>query len=370
MPMEFSPDRTAGLLLGLACGDALGAGYEFGPTLDESVPVHMIGGGIGDFEPGEWTDDTAMALCITRALATGGDFLTEAGLNAVADNFHDWIDSHPKDIGVQTRNVLSLAPSRSAADLTRVAHERFERYPDHSAGNGSLMRTAAVALGCFDDDARLAEATRAVNDLTHPDPVCAEACVLWTLACAHAVRHGNFDGVHRSLDHLPPDRAAWWRDRLLEAESRPAESFVRNAWVVEALQTAWSVIARTPVPDDRPTDHFKLATEAAVRVGNDTDTVAAIAGSLLGARWGLSATRRAGSRNSTVRRASGHTIWRSLRSVRVRHRLPGLLRTDPDGRRNVDNLSCLRHLPFWNPTTQGARIGPLHSRPAHLCHAI
>ncbi len=76
--------------------------------------------------------------------------------------------------------------------------------------------------------------------------------------------------------------------------ARPA-SFANNGWVVAALQAAWSAIATTPVPVDNPdagvfrANHLGLALDAAVRAGYDTDTVAAIAGGLLGAAYGASA---------------------------------------------------------------------------------
>jgi hypothetical protein len=164
-----------------------------------------------------------------------------------------------------------------------------------AAGNGALMRTAAVALNHLDDPQAAAEAARAVSDLTHADPMSAEACVIWTLAIRHAVLEGNFDGVRQSLDHLPEDRALEWAILLDEAEASEPAYFDNNGWVVHALQAAWSAIVRTPMPEldpgrgSFPAQHFALAVEAAVRAGNDTDTVAAIAGSLLGARWGTSA---------------------------------------------------------------------------------
>ena len=94
---------------------------------------------------------------------------------------------------------------------------------------------------------------------------------------------------------FPPVRAAVWAARLDDAEHRDPASFTHNGWVVEALQAAWSAITRTPIPDDDPSQgifaaqHLQHALEAAVRGGRDTDTVAAIAGGLLGARWGASA---------------------------------------------------------------------------------
>lgn len=84
-------DRAAGVLLGTAAGDALGAGYEFtrpGPEQE----IDMIGGGAFDWAPGEWTDDTAMALAIAQAAADGPGL----EIDAVAAGFVRWYDSDPK----------------------------------------------------------------------------------------------------------------------------------------------------------------------------------------------------------------------------------------------------------------------------------
>jgi ADP-ribosyl-[dinitrogen reductase] hydrolase len=92
-----------------------------------------------------------------------------------------------------------------------------------------------------------------------------------------------------------PARRELWASRLDTAEASQPSDFTNNGWVVEALQAAWSAIFTTPVPEDNPAtgvfrvDHLRLALDAAVRGGNDTDTVAAIAGGLLGAAYGASA---------------------------------------------------------------------------------
>ena len=70
---------------------------------------------------------------------------------------------------------------------------------------------------------------------------------------------------------------------------RPPGLFNPNGWVVTAFQAALSAIVNTPEPQEQPSSHLSEALVAAVRIGNDTDTVAAIAGALLGARWGTSA---------------------------------------------------------------------------------
>ena len=156
------------------------------------------------------------------------------------------------------------------------------------------MRTAPVALAYLDDPDALVEAATAVSALTHYDPEAGEACVLWCLAIRHAVRTGELD-IRRGLDYLDFERATVWAARLDEAEAKPPSAFENNGWVVHALQGAWSAISRTPVPEDKPAknsfcaEHLRLALEAAVRGGRDTDTVAAIAGGLLGAVYGASA---------------------------------------------------------------------------------
>ena len=290
-------DRAAGALLGIAAGDALGAGYEFGPPLADDVDVQMAGGGSFGWAHGEWTDDTSMAVAIAEISAEGLDLLTLEAQDWITARWIEWA-ADAADVGVQTRQVLAAAARGTGGVATRVRsaasalHERTGR----TAGNGSLMRTAPVALAYLDDgdEQTLVDAAHALSSLTHADPEAGEACGLWCLAIRHAVREGTFDGLRLAVAQLPADRRDVWTDRLDVAERQPPSSFTRNGWVVEALQGAWSAISRTPVPseDDEagfPADHLRLSLEAAVRGGRDTDTVAAIAGSLLGARWGASA---------------------------------------------------------------------------------
>ena len=80
-------DRACGVLLGTAAGDALGAGYEFGPPLAPDAPVDMIGGGLGPFKPGEWTDDTSMAIAIAEIAATGTDLRDEEAQDYIAERW-------------------------------------------------------------------------------------------------------------------------------------------------------------------------------------------------------------------------------------------------------------------------------------------
>ncbi len=288
-------DRACGALLGTAAGDALGAGYEFGLPLAPDAPVDMIGGGLGPFKPGEWTDDTSMAIAIAEIAATGADLRDEQAQDYIVERWHGWAKT-AKDVGVQTRSVLSAAARRGiSAQTAREESAALHKRTGRTAGNGSLMRTAPVALAYLDDEAALVEAARAISELTHHDPEAGDACVLWSTAIRHAILTGELE-ARIGLAHIPIERRDLWASRLDEAEtSQPSDFAAKNGWVVAALQAAWSAIVNTPVPEEDPAsevfraDHLRLALEAAVRGGDDTDTVAAIAGGLLGAAYGASA---------------------------------------------------------------------------------
>lgn len=287
-------DRACGVLLGTAAGDALGAAYEFGPPRGPELEVGMVGGGGFGWEPGEWTDDTSMAIAIAEVAATAVDLREEESLDAIAQRWHEW-SRDAKDVGIQTRSVLNRAGGQGiSAQKARAESASLHQSTGRTAGNGSLMRTAPVALAYLDDESSLVEAARAVSELTHYDPEAGDACVLWCCAIRHAVLTGELD-ARIGLQHIGSARRDLWSSRLKVAEASNPSDFRNNGWVVEALQAAWSAIATTPVPQDDPAsgvfrvDHLRLGLDAAVRGGNDTDTVAAIAGGLLGAVYGASA---------------------------------------------------------------------------------
>ncbi|HET6561560.1 MAG TPA: ADP-ribosylglycohydrolase family protein [Marmoricola sp.] len=283
-------DRAAGVLLGAAVGDALGAGYEFGVArLGVNDHPAMIGGGLGGFAPGEWTDDTAQTWAVAEVAASGADLRTEAALDAVARRIAEWFAGNPPDVGNQTAAVLRAAGRSPSAAALREAATGLHRRTGHTAGNGSLMRTSAVALAHLGDPEAIVAAAHAVSALTHADARAGEACALWCLAIDHAVRHGELD-VRAGLGWLPAEAREFWQARLDEAEARDPATFTPNGYVVTALQAAWSAIHHTPVPC-APFTCVQVgdALSTAIHIGNDTDTIASIAGALLGARWGASA---------------------------------------------------------------------------------
>lgn len=289
--MKYDANRVTGVMLGAAAGDALGAGYEFRtpPKLGEA---RMIGGGLGGFECGEWTDDTQMAICILKAVKRTG-FLGRKRTVDLIDtgrNFLGWLSEGPADVGIQTRSVLGQALrgqrdslTLAAGTLTAISENYHHRNPDNSAGNGSLMRTAPVALAYLGNDEAMAAAARAVSNLTHADPIAGDACVLWCIAIDRAIRQDRLDGITDGIKLLPEHRRASWESKLYVAMGLPnPRAFSRgNGYVVTALQAALNAAVNAP--------GLAEGLHAAVSTGGDTDTVAAIAGALLGARYGASA---------------------------------------------------------------------------------
>ncbi|QYH34787.1 ADP-ribosylglycohydrolase family protein [Salinibacterium sp. M195] len=340
-------DRAAGVMLGMASGDALGAGYEFGPAFDG--PVVMKGGGGFNWAAGEWTDDTSMAIPILRAAASGRDLRDETVLDEIVAAWVDWATTAP-DVGIQTKGVLNGIEATASA--ARTSAKRLHDARGRSGGNGSLMRTAPVALAYLDDPTGLVEAARAISDLTHFEEDAGDACVLWCFAIRHAILAGEVD-VRVGLSALEPDRAELWTERIVAAEAQQPRDFTKNGWVVEAFQGAWSAIVNG--------DSLVDILERAVRGGNDTDTVAAIAGGLAAAGWGFSSIPAAWQRI-----VHGWPGLRSLDLVRLSAEVvsgtPALERVDYSA---YGDISTLVQHPHDNGVWLGA-VGALDNLPAEV----
>ncbi len=304
------------MILASAAGDALGAPYEFKPPVATSQPIAMIGGGGFGWEPGEWTDDTSMAIVILDQLAKGNRLEGEATQDAIVTAWLRWASTAP-DVGIQTHRVFRYLKKPTAEAALRSAKQVHDE-TGRTAGNGSLMRTGPVAIATLLDEALTAHNARAISDLTHFDSDAGDACVLWCLAIRHAVLTGELD-IRVGLPHLSPDARQRWLRLIEAAEAGEPHTFANNGWVVSAFQAAWSAI-KLAVDYEAPSNFFdaqrlKLGLEFAVRAGDDTDTVAAIAGSLLGAKYGASAVPAS---------------WRLLL-----HGWPGLIANDLTARANL-----------------------------------
>lgn len=274
-------DRARGAVLGTAVADALGAGYEFKPPLARDIPVEFKSS--PGLAAGQYTDDTAQTIAV--ALAASRSDLSQT-LDEVAKEFFRWYNQDGGGIGIQTQSIFrKVTNQESALELARESQSFLDSH-ELAAGNGSLMRTAAVALPFLSKPDTVGEVASAVSALTHADLDCREACIIWSKAIRHAILFENFDGIQLAINELPSFRQLYWNDIFDQADSAgSASEFTNNGWVIHAIQAAYKAIMVTAT---QTPEHLVLGIEEAVRVGNDTDTVAAIAGALLGARWGYS----------------------------------------------------------------------------------
>jgi ADP-ribosylglycohydrolase len=254
--------RAAGCLLGQVIGDSLGAQVEFKSAAEiaRQFPggVRDLGdGGVFNTMAGQPTDDSEMALALARSLVSQGKFLPEK----VLDAYREWLQTRPVDIGMTTeRGLLGL-------------------HTTESESNGSLMRISPLGIWAAGDPGRAAEAARRDSALTHPNPVCLEACAGYAAAIAAGVGGAGREAMlDAALGHCAGRARA-----AIEAGFRGArpQSYEKNiGWVLIALQNAFFQLG---------THGLEAALVDTVARGGDTDTNAAIAGALLGACHGREA---------------------------------------------------------------------------------
>ncbi|MEV8531695.1 ADP-ribosylglycohydrolase family protein [Streptomyces sp. NPDC051211] len=264
-------DRAVGAVLGSAAGDALGAPYEFGPAGALSARGEEMRGG-GGWDPGEATDDTQMAVLLGESLLERGGL----DLPDVFGRFQRWAAGGPKDIGLQTEDVLTNGePWDRAAALHFQVNLR-------AAGNGSLMRasTSAVYFAAQGRAGTMAAARR-IAALTHGDRAAWEGtAVLHELVRIALTGADPLAALPEVLGEVHPDHRDRYA-RVLEPGWHPDLATEFNGAVWPCLGSAvWAL---------RSTGGFAEAVRAAVDLGGDTDTVAAVTGMLAGARYGAGA---------------------------------------------------------------------------------
>ncbi len=270
-------DRSRGCLFGQVIGDNLGALVEF---MRRGVIQQRHPGGVRDLEDGgcwnilsgQATDDSELALALARTLVGTGRHDEEA----IAAAYGAWLRSGPFDCG--NTIAQALGPASRAADGSKAAAARFSASRESQA-NGSLMRIAPI--GIWARDPGLADQTaRGDSRLTHPHPICADACGTFAAAIAEGLRSGDRGAmIEVARAHCATQEI---RNCLANADAgKWPEEFDSHSmgWVIIAFQNAFCHLARG--------DMIEKTLVTTVARGGDTDTNAAIAGALTGAADGL-----------------------------------------------------------------------------------
>ena len=238
-------DRFRGCLLGLAAGDALGTTLEFKPPGTFEPIDDLVGGGPFGLEPGQWTDDTSMALCLATSLAECGRFDPVDQMQRYVRWWREgYLSSTGQcfDIGITTSTALS----------------RFMQHGDpcsgptdpNSAGNGSLMRLAPVPMRYASDAAEAIARAADSSRTTHQATEAVDACRFYAGLLVGALR-GVDKQTLLSPGYCPVDRL-WERDPLADKVALVASGSFKDrepphikgtGYVVDALEAAlWAFV--------------------------------------------------------------------------------------------------------------------------------
>lgn len=267
--------RARGALLGLAVGDAIGTTVEFKPRGTFKPLTDMVGGGPFGLEPGQFTDDTSMALCLAASLIDMG-FDLQDQISRYARWANDgYMSSTGRcfDIGI----------------ATRAAMERFHRNGNplagstdpQSAGNGCIMRLAPVPIRYVNDPELAVNYCEEQSRTTHQAPECLAASRLFGEYLVRALQ-----GQIKAEVLAPPELSVKLPSKLDgigqgRYRRKERDAIRGTGYVVESLEASLWCFDRTT--------NFKDCVLMAANLGDDADTTAAQAGQIAGAYYGVDA---------------------------------------------------------------------------------
>jgi len=266
-------DRALGAFVGLAIGDALGAPVEF-CRRDTFEPVTgMRAGGYFKLPAGAWTDDTAMALCLAESLIEH----PELDQKDLLDRFCLWADK-----GVNTSTGVCVGIGQNTLRVLGNYHRKGELLAPEtrqkSDGNGAIMRLAPVAVRHWRNPSEAQRIAELQSRTTHYSDLSAGACEALVSALCSLISGDAWEQASEPdhADHWPASIKAIVHENW---NGRDRDSIHSTGFVVHTLEAAmWAVDT---------TSSFAAALLKAVNLGDDADSVGAVAGQLAGARYGL-----------------------------------------------------------------------------------
>jgi ADP-ribosyl-[dinitrogen reductase] hydrolase len=261
--MITTRDRYAGALLGLACGDAIGTTVEFSARGSFVPLTDMTGGGPFKLKPGQWTDDTSMALCLAESLLAAGGFDAHGQMGRYLNWWqHGYLSATGEcfDIGMTVRDALGR--------FARSGNPFSGSTDALSAGNGSLMRLAPVVLFAHPDLGAVHHYAAESSRTTHGAPEAVESCQLFAEIVSLALAGTPKRSLLPALQ-FKPALAATAAIASGKFIGKAEADIVGSGYCIASLEAAlWCFFNA---------DSFDAVVLKAANLGDDADTTAAIA---------------------------------------------------------------------------------------------
>lgn len=285
----MNKDKIIGSFVGLAVGDAIGTTLEFEGRDQKEELKDMIGGGVFNLNAGEWTDDTSMALCLSKSLLENGFDLKDQLERYLLWKNTGYCSSNGKcfDIGMTVVEALS--------NYVRTGNEFSGSTDEYSAGNGSIMRLAPIVIYYStkeDEDNplffELLNKSKLSSKTTHQHPSAVDACALLAII----LNRGFYNTDKNNILNFTEDMLKKYNisDELIiqialgSYKNKKRNEIKSSGYVIHSLEAAlWAFYH---------TDNFNDGVLLAANLAGDADTVAAIYGQIAGSFYGVSSIRK------------------------------------------------------------------------------
>lgn len=283
---EFE-DKVKGTIFGQAVGDAFGLGTEF---LNRLQIQECYPSGLTDYQqfihdkhrrhwkPGEWTDDTDQMLCILDSILANG----KIEILDIARRIHSWAFNGGRGLGQTVANVLTQ--KNFLEDPHQAAETVWEESGRQGAANGAVMRTSVLGIWQFHDKALINANAENVCRITHFDPRCIASCVAVVTAISRLITgemnveklQADIESEVEPIDKLTVESLKLAKQDKIEVLDLDGKGI---GYTLKATAAGFWVLNNC--------DSFDEGIQAVVNQGGDADTNGAVAGALLGARYGF-----------------------------------------------------------------------------------
>ena len=281
--LESLRTMISAVIYGLVVGDAFGVPVEFEKRDTYSI-TDMVGYGTYNQPPGTWSDDTSLTLALMEHLGEKSD------LSILIDKFVSYRDGYLTpfgycfDIGIATNEAIERYLSGISPEVCGGKDER-------SNGNGALMRISPIAflLIKMSNLVEQVELIKKYTILTHGHPRSITASIIYLFLLKELQFNDSLpevlDFVQIKLEEIFSQNSEYWEEyenhfkEIFDEEfyHKSREEIKSTGYVVDTLKAClWCV---------GTTNSFKDAVLKAVNLGEDTDTIGAITGTLAGAKY-------------------------------------------------------------------------------------